>query len=166
MNEKEPRFMTASIHLFKDCNLNCSFCYRDKKGKPEKTLEFWKNLIPYFKDNLKINGENWQGLFHELQKINSDNPLLLTNLGEAIIYFNGGIKYLYGAGEMKRISAKTIDDIDQKYDSIFVIYRTERPELKLPSGYALAGDFSFESKGYKEDKNLKVDIGFLHYRMK
>lgn len=44
------RFDCASIHLFKECNMNCSFCYRPKEHREEKTLQFWKELIPYFKE--------------------------------------------------------------------------------------------------------------------
>jgi len=44
------RFECASIHLFKECNMNCSFCYRTKEYGFEKPLQFWKDLIPYFKE--------------------------------------------------------------------------------------------------------------------
>ena len=44
------RFECASIHLWRECNMSCSFCYRPKECGEEKSLQFWKELIPYFKE--------------------------------------------------------------------------------------------------------------------
>jgi len=43
------KFEVASIHLFQDCNMNCSFCYRSHETGNEKDLQFWLDTIPYFK---------------------------------------------------------------------------------------------------------------------
>jgi MoaA/NifB/PqqE/SkfB family radical SAM enzyme len=44
------RFEVASIHFTKDCNLSCSFCYRDKtRTGREKDFKFFLELVPYIK---------------------------------------------------------------------------------------------------------------------
>ena len=49
------RFDVASIHLFRDCNMHCKFCYREKESlTTSKTLDWWERLIPYLK-KLDIN---------------------------------------------------------------------------------------------------------------
>lgn len=42
-------FEVASIHFTRDCNLNCSFCYRPKKSVNELPLGFWYDIIPHLK---------------------------------------------------------------------------------------------------------------------
>jgi len=44
------KFAVASIHLFRECNMSCAFCYRSKAEGTEKPLQFWKDAIPYFKE--------------------------------------------------------------------------------------------------------------------
>lgn len=55
------RFEVASIHLCRECNMHCKFCYRDHSpAVNEKDMNFWVNLIPYLKklniDQIAVGG--------------------------------------------------------------------------------------------------------------
>ena len=123
------------------------------------------HLLPYYNDGLKINGENWKELYRQLNKRPLDNALLLTTIGDdGLPYFNRGIRY-YGRREMKRLSDNRLSNYRGAHDAIVVIYRTARPWLIVPRGFRLAQSYFAQSKGYKEDKNIREDIGFLYYKI-
>jgi len=123
------------------------------------------HLLPYYKDGLKINGENWKELCRQLNQRPLDKALLLTTIGDdGLPYINRGIRY-YGGREMKRLSDNRLDNYKGAHDAIVVIYRTQRPRLIVPRGYTLEESYFVASKGYKEDKNIREDIGFLYYKI-
>ena len=40
-------YKVISLHFTRDCNLNCSFCYRKKKPTKNKPFKFFIDMIPY-----------------------------------------------------------------------------------------------------------------------
>jgi hypothetical protein len=43
------RFKVISLHPYTDCNLNCSFCYKEKNDV-KKPKGYWLGLVPYLKE--------------------------------------------------------------------------------------------------------------------
>lgn len=41
------KYKVITIQYTRQCNLNCSFCYRERSGEEELHYDFWYDLIPY-----------------------------------------------------------------------------------------------------------------------
>lgn len=47
MEDDKKRFAVIALHPWVECNLKCSFCYRNKNQEGQLRFEFFKELIPY-----------------------------------------------------------------------------------------------------------------------
>lgn len=109
-------------------------------------------LYPYYKHNLKYNGQDWKGLFEQLRQKAGNNDLI-------VCVRVGFVKDYYGkAIEAKSIGRKEFDEIDidkLNYDSIFFVYTLHKfHEYKIP-----------ELKRYKLDEHIrKYRVGFFRFR--
>jgi len=109
-------------------------------------------LYPYYKHDLKYNGQDWRGLHEQLRQKAGNNDL--------IVYVRGKpVEDYYGKGiEAKSIGRKEFEEIDidkLNYDSIFFVYTLYKfKEYKIP-----------ELKRYKLEEHIrKYRVGFFRFR--
>ncbi len=117
-------------------------------------LIFSNHLYPYYREGLKINGQNWRFLSAELDRRIGDNDLIVTTNGAISLDYcrqkdNAAI---IGCQEFYK---QDFDKLD--YESIFFVYvKNKLKKCKIP-----------ELKGYKIEECITTSrqrIGFVHFR--
>ena len=97
-------------------------------------------LYPYYQYNLKVNREDWRGLFNVIHQKAERNVLVMS----MSVYLSKGAKYYNHGKELGWAIKGEIDQkwIDNNYESIFVIHRgILKTKIKEPEGYFLAEDY-------------------------
>jgi len=113
-------------------------------------ITFSTHLSPYYKENLKISGEDYRGMLKELQKKIKEGDLIVSN-------FNPGIAtYYYKDHEILRYEnlERYTENIESN-GSIFFLWRDKRPEENNLQGYKVVDDYSAKGVGFLKLKKNK-----------
>ncbi len=116
-------------------------------------ITFLGLLYPYYQYNLKVNREDWRGLFNLIHQKAERNALVISESE----YFNKGAKYYNHGKELGLTKKGEIDQkwIDENYESIIVIYsEIFKTKIKEPYGYFLAEDYHDGGIGFSWFKKI------------
>ena len=99
-----PNFEVAAIHFTRDCNLNCSFCYRSHEKVKELPHEFWYGIVPHLKTlnipQIALGGGEpmlYPDFIKKLGEVCSREKMILN------ITSNGTLFQNYSKAKLKRI---------------------------------------------------------------
>ena len=133
---------------------------------------FFNHLMPYYENNLKLNGENWKKVFEQIRLTKEPgDSIFLDTFGSPLsgIFIRGAQEYSGQKQILAWDDAAIRKVLERKPRSLFVLYRNFKSHIQAPEGYVLKDDFSIKSNDFMESlwvKDFKAFVGFLHFRKK
>ncbi len=125
------------------------------------------HLYPYYKNNLKISGEDWRRVATELHKRLGDNDLIFSTVNPSVInYYDNSPKKMFRGyfshknGDWTIFSAGRMK-ITGDIDSIFIPYKHNKPQEFRIEGYEQKEDCDYDGVGFLVFKRKSGDMPLL-----
>jgi Ca2+/Na+ antiporter len=113
---------------------------------------FYANLLPYYKNGLKIRNADWRGVIQELCTRTSEKTLVILGA-----HADRPTKY-YGKCLKGRVSSASTYEITPENESVFVLQERKR--------FTAQQESSIKQKGFiAKEEMYKDEIGFLCYEL-